>query len=38
VTAMEWPVAFLLAEARRRGIETPADLVPKKTSRHLVDV
>jgi radical SAM protein with 4Fe4S-binding SPASM domain len=38
VTAMEWPVAFLLAEARERGIETPADLVPKEMSRHLVDV
>jgi radical SAM protein with 4Fe4S-binding SPASM domain len=38
VTAVEWPVAFLLAEARRRGIETPADLIPKETSRHLVDV
>jgi radical SAM protein with 4Fe4S-binding SPASM domain len=38
VTAVEWPVAFLLAEARRRGIETPEDLVPKETSRHLVDV
>jgi radical SAM protein with 4Fe4S-binding SPASM domain len=38
VTAVEWPVAFLLAEARMRGIETPDDLVPKETSRHLVDV
>jgi radical SAM protein with 4Fe4S-binding SPASM domain len=38
VTAVEWPVAFLLGEARMRGIETPAGLVPRKMSRHLIDV
>ena len=38
VTAVEWPVAFLLQEARVRGIETPGDLLPRGTSRHLVDV
>jgi radical SAM protein with 4Fe4S-binding SPASM domain len=37
VTAVEWPVAFLLEEARTRGIETPSDLVPRETSRHLID-
>jgi len=38
VTAVEWPVAFLLQEARIRGIETPDDLLPRGTSRHLIDV
>jgi hypothetical protein len=38
VTAVEWSVAFLLQEARVRGIETPGDLLPRGTSRHLVDV
>ena len=38
VTALEWPVAFLLAEARARGIETPEDVVPRQTSRHMTDV
>ncbi len=37
VTAVEWSVAFLLHEARRRGIETP-DLRPVQPSRHLLDV
>lgn len=37
VTAVEWSVAFLLHEARRRGIETP-DLRPQHPSRHLMDV
>ena len=37
VTAVEWPVAFLLQEARRRGIETPSDLTPRQMSRHLID-
>jgi len=37
ITAVEWSVAFLLHEARRRGIETP-DLRPQHPSRHLVDV
>ncbi|MHC4662278.1 MAG: radical SAM protein [Planctomycetota bacterium] len=38
VTALEWPVAFLLHEARRRGIETPENLAPQKVSRHMIDV
>ena len=38
VTAVEWPAAFLLQEARRRGIETPSDLRPRHPSRHLLDV
>jgi hypothetical protein len=38
VTAVEWPVAFLLQEARQREIETPGDLRPKVISRHLVEV
>lgn len=37
VTAVEWPVAFLLREARARGIDAPA-LVPSGRSRHMVDV
>ncbi len=37
VTAVEWPVAFLIHEARRRGIEAP-DLRPIQPSRHLLDV
>jgi hypothetical protein len=37
VTAVEWPVAFLLQEARIRGIETPNDLRPRQMSRHLTD-
>jgi len=37
ITAVEWSGAFLLHEARRRGIETP-DLRPQHPSRHLVDV
>ncbi len=37
VTAVEWPVAFLLREARARGIDAP-DLVPSGRSRHLIDV
>ena len=37
VTAVEWPLAFLLQEARRRGIETPGDLIPRQSSRHLTD-
>jgi hypothetical protein len=38
VTAVEWPLAFLLQEARKRGIETPDDLRPRTPSRHLIDV
>jgi radical SAM protein with 4Fe4S-binding SPASM domain len=37
VSAVEWPIAFLLQEARRRGIETPGDLRPRQMSRHLLD-
>ncbi len=38
VTAVEWPVAFLLQEARARGIDAPPDLRPRQRSRHLIDV
>jgi radical SAM protein with 4Fe4S-binding SPASM domain len=38
VTAVEWPLAFLLQEARLRGIETPTDLFPRQPSRHLLEV
>jgi radical SAM protein with 4Fe4S-binding SPASM domain len=38
VTAVEWPVAYLLQEARARGIDTPGDLRPRQQSRHLIDV
>jgi radical SAM protein with 4Fe4S-binding SPASM domain len=38
VTAVEWPVPFLLQEAHVRGIEVPRDLRPRRASRHLVDV
>jgi radical SAM protein with 4Fe4S-binding SPASM domain len=38
VTAVEWPLAFLLHEARLRGIEAPADLYPSQPSRHLLEV
>jgi radical SAM protein with 4Fe4S-binding SPASM domain len=38
VTAVEWPVGFLLQEARKRGIEAPQNLRPRLASRHLVDV
>ncbi len=37
VTAVEWPVAFLLQEAHCRGLETPHDLIPRQMSRHLID-
>jgi radical SAM protein with 4Fe4S-binding SPASM domain len=38
VSAVEWPVEFLLQEARNRGIDTPQDLRPRVASRHLGDV
>jgi radical SAM protein with 4Fe4S-binding SPASM domain len=38
VGAVEWPVGFLLEEARNRGIETPDDVRSRRVSRHLVDV
>ncbi len=37
VSAVDWPLAFLLEEARARGIEPPPDLEPKHMSRHLLD-
>jgi radical SAM protein with 4Fe4S-binding SPASM domain len=38
VAVVEWRVAFLLEEARSRGIETPPGLVPRHPSRHLMEV
>jgi len=38
ITAVEWPVEFLLREAQLRGIGAPEDLVPRLRSRHLIDV
>jgi radical SAM protein with 4Fe4S-binding SPASM domain len=38
IAAVEWPVAFLLDEARRRGIPIPSDVLPRVSSRHLVEV
>lgn len=38
VGAVEWPVAFLLQEAHRRGIEAPTDLLPCTPSRHLIEI
>jgi radical SAM protein with 4Fe4S-binding SPASM domain len=38
VTAVEWPLAFLLHEARQRGIEAPTGLLPRQPSRHLLEV
>jgi radical SAM protein with 4Fe4S-binding SPASM domain len=37
VSAVEWPVEHLLAEAHRRGIDAPLRLEPVTRSRHLVD-
>jgi radical SAM protein with 4Fe4S-binding SPASM domain len=37
-TVVEWRVAFLLEEARTRGIETPPGLVPRYPSRHLMEM
>lgn len=37
VSAVEWPVAFLLEEAHRRGIEAPDRLIACTPSRHLID-
>ncbi len=37
VGAVEWPTAFLLHEARARGIDTPHNLVPRAVSRHLIE-
>ncbi len=38
VTAVQWPVTFLLQEAITRGIEAPIGLPPRGASRHLIDV
>ncbi len=38
VSALEWPVAFLVEAARARGIATPPDIAARGISRHLVDV
>lgn len=38
VTALEWPVAHLAAEARARGIDAPEKLVPAYESRHVTDI
>jgi radical SAM protein with 4Fe4S-binding SPASM domain len=37
VSAVEWPLAHLLAEAHRRGIEAPTILEPVTPSRHLLE-
>lgn len=37
IEALEWPVAFLLGEARKRGIDAPTELVQQGRSRHLAD-
>ena len=36
--ALEWPLSFLVEEARARGLEPPADLAPRQVSRHMTDV
>lgn len=37
VTAVDWPVHHLLAEARARGIDAPETITPLRRSRHLVE-
>ncbi len=37
-SALDWPVHMLLAEAHRRGIPAPSELVPAKPSLHLLEV
>jgi len=37
VTALDWPIHHLLAEAHRRGIEAPVEVRPRGISRHCVD-
>ena len=37
VAALEWPVAFLIQDARARGIDVPEDVVPRVESRHLLE-
>lgn len=37
ITAVDWPVHHLLAEAHRRGIAAPPSIVPARRSRHLID-
>jgi hypothetical protein len=36
--AVEWPLSFLIAEARSRGLDVPEDVKPRVLSRHLSDV
>ena len=36
-SALEWPAAHLLAEAKARGIDGPETLAPAIPSRHLID-
>jgi len=38
VSALDWPIHHLVAEARRRGIETPEDIRPRGISRHCIDL
>jgi radical SAM protein with 4Fe4S-binding SPASM domain len=37
ITAVDWPVHHLLAEAHYRGIEAPRTIDPVKASRHLIE-
>ena len=37
VTAVDWPLDHLLAEAHERGIEAPSEIIPARRSRHLID-
>ncbi len=38
VTALDWPIHHLVAEARRRGIDAPEDIRPRGISRHCIDL
>jgi radical SAM protein with 4Fe4S-binding SPASM domain len=38
VSALDWPIHHLLAEAHRRGIEAPVEVIPRGISRHCVDL
>jgi len=37
VTAVDWPVHHLLAEAHARGIDAPSHIEPVRQSRHLLE-
>jgi len=37
ITAVDWPVHHLLAEAHRRGIDAPDRIVPARPSRHMLE-